>query len=208
MIGRATTVGSSPIERPAALADPLTRGRELLLCDLVGRADPPHLPRPGWLPWWLRPATRGRMERGLAAGGLVALTGDEVEDVPLLCAVVRGRRWAAPRGYRFVAEGPFGRLRLVMLVPANPRRAVVVCLDGPSGAGTASPHRNAAFGPHGYELCLYYPGDPAHRRWEPADGLVALADIARAHVAREHVWRIEWFWPGAEAPHGAMAKAA
>ncbi len=137
----------------------------------------------------------------------MALPAEALEDMPLLRAVVAGRGWGRPRAYRFIAEGPFGRLRLVALVPLVARRAVVVCLDGPSGAGVASPHRNALSGPHGHELCLYYPGDPSHRRWEPEDGLVALADLARAHVAREHIWRIEGFWPGDEAPHGVAAAA-
>lgn len=144
----------------------------------------------------------------MAEAGVCAMSADEISDDPVLRAIQRTRDMWSARGYHLWAEGPFGRLRLVILLSSRaPEEAVVVCLDGPHGAD-ASPHRNAAEGPLGYELCLYYPADPETRRWVPADGLVLLADLARAHLWREHVWRTDDFWPGPQAPHGLPDGAA
>jgi hypothetical protein len=35
-------------------------------------------------------------------------------------------------------------------------------------------------------------------RWTLRDGLVGLIDLARWHLIREIVWRVEQEWPGAE----------
>ena len=111
--------------------------------------------------------------------------------------------WSA-RGYKCTADGPFGRFRLVLLLSSRrPDEVIVICLDGPCGIGIASPHRNGPEGSaFGHELCLYFPGDPEEARWVSGDGLVALADLARAHIWREFVWRTDGYWPGPEAPHG------
>lgn len=162
------------------------------------------------LPWWIgRTRHLREMEAGLAAAGIRRMSANEISDQPTLHAIQETHRLWAARGYRFLAEGPFGRLRLMILLwPRAPEHALVVCLDGPHGAETASPHRNATTGIRGYELCLYYPDDPEEQRWVSADGLAALADLARAHVWREYIWRLDDFWPGDQAPHGIPETAA
>lgn len=162
------------------------------------------------LPWWVRRRELlAEMETGTADAGLSRMSADEISDHPVLRDIQRMREMWSARGYRFWAEGPFGRFRIVLLVSSRaPEETVVICLDGPHGAEIASPHRNALEGPIGHELCLYYPDDPEEQRWVPGDGLVALADLARAHMWREHVWRTEdGFWAGPEAPHGRPAAA-
>lgn len=38
-------------------------------------------------------------------------------------------------------------------------------------------------------LCLWFPGDPEHRRWHYTDGLVSLFNLARNHLFYESYWR-------------------
>ena len=105
-------------------------------------------------------------------------------------------------GYRALADGPFGRYRIValFLLPPDRRSPHVLCLDGPRGLD-ASEHRN---GP--VELCLYFPGDPPERRWRPRDGLLRLFDLARQHLVGEYLARQPGGkWPFEEAPHGNAA---
>jgi hypothetical protein len=65
-----------------------------------------------------------------------------------------------------------------------------------------SPHRM----PDG-SLCLYYPGDPADRRWQAGLGLLTLLNLIRDHLFFEHYWRStgghdRGVWLGPEADHG------
>lgn len=113
--------------------------------------------------------------------------------------------------YEALADGRFGRYRLIAAFPTEPPwcgDAVpirlgprVLCLDGPSGAA-ASEHR---VGKH--ELCLYYPFDPPERRWRPENGLLALLTLARRHLYCEFLWRRDGYWPIEEAPHGETIPA-
>lgn len=106
--------------------------------------------------------------------------------------------------YRALADGGFGRYRIVslFLLPPCMGDPLVLCLDGPRGPA-ASEHRNG--GPH---LCLYYKDDPPERRWRQRDGLVRLFDLARRHVTAEHICReTGGDWPLDEAPHGETEPA-
>lgn len=106
--------------------------------------------------------------------------------------------------YRALADGPFGRYRLVSLFPLPPEACapVTFCLDGPRGE-EASRHRNGDI-----ELCLYYGSDPPERRWTEDLGLLRLFDLARQHVTAEYVWRNTGQWPIDEAPHGETEPAS
>jgi len=113
--------------------------------------------------------------------------------------------------YQALADGPFGRFRLVAAFPAEPAwdgaappfalRPRVLCLDGPIGLA-ASEHRIDAD-----ELCLYYPWDPSERRWRPENGLLALLTLARRHLYCEFIWRRDQAWPVDEARHGETTPA-
>lgn len=106
--------------------------------------------------------------------------------------------------YSALADGAYGRFRLVALFPWHPdeRDPVMLCVDGPR----RSKHRNPPFeeGIFGKsaELCLYYRLDPRERRWTPEHGLLGLFDLGRVHLANEHEWRRTGRWPGEDAPHG------
>jgi hypothetical protein len=113
--------------------------------------------------------------------------------------------------YQALADGPFGRYRIVAAFPAEPEwsgaappfesRPRVFSLDGPTGTA-ASQHRIDA-----QELCLYYPWDPPERRWRPENGLFALLTLARRHLYCEFICRRERVWPVEEAPHGETTPA-
>ena len=114
-------------------------------------------------------------------------------------------------GYRALAEDVYGRVRLVALFPYSPfegNEPWVYALDGPRN----SLHRNPPFddGKQGVSasLCLYYSGDPGERRWTAEYGLLELFDLARRHLAAEHIWRTRRRWPIEEAQHGGAARAA
>lgn len=107
--------------------------------------------------------------------------------------------------YQALAEPPYGLVRLAALFPLSPFEGgepQVFALDGER----TSLHRNPPFdeGTEGSSahLCLYYRNDPSERRWTPEYGLIELFDIARRHLAAEHVWRQEGSWPIEQAPHG------
>lgn len=79
--------------------------------------------------------------------------------------------------------------------------------------GAESKHR------HGNDaLCLWFPGDPAERRWHYTDGLVALFNLARNHLFYEAYWRATGghggsgqaagTWLGDEAAHGYLEALA
>jgi hypothetical protein len=114
-------------------------------------------------------------------------------------------------GYQATAETPSGVVRLAALFPIDPFRGgnpEVFALDG----DRRSLHRNPPFddGVEGVSahLCLYFPRDPDERRWTIDDGLVRLFDLARWHLACEHVWRETNVWPTEDAPHGNAARRA
>jgi hypothetical protein len=68
--------------------------------------------------------------------------------------------------------------------------------------GTRSPHRMPDD-----SLCLYYPGDPADRRWTAEDGLDELLNLTARHLFAEEYWRENHAWPFEEAPHGYRGAA-
>jgi hypothetical protein len=112
-------------------------------------------------------------------------------------------------GYQALAEGPYGFVRLAALFPLDPfagNDPQIFALDG----DRRSLHRNPPWddGVEGVSahLCLYFPGDPSERRWTVEYGLVGLFDIARRHLACEHVWREKGVWPTEDAPHGDAAR--
>lgn len=111
-------------------------------------------------------------------------------------------------GYEALAEGPYGMVRVAALFPANPFRGAqpqVFALDGER----RSLHRNPPWDDDvegvSAHLCLYFPEDPEERRWTVDYGLVGLFDLARRHLACEHVWRETDVWPTEDAPHGEAA---
>lgn len=108
-------------------------------------------------------------------------------------------------GYQAMAEGPYGIVRLAALFPLDPFRGgepQVFALDG----DRRSLHRNGGESGKSAHLCLYFPGDPDERRWTLDYGLVGLFDLARRHLACEHVWRETGVWPTEDAPHGNAAR--
>lgn len=65
--------------------------------------------------------------------------------------------------------------------------------------GAPSPHRM----PDDDSLCLYYPGDPEHRRWTAEKGLDELLNLTARHLLAEDFWREnDNVWPFDEAAHG------
>jgi hypothetical protein len=154
------------------------------------------------------PALLAELERGAEEAGIRRIPTNGLVDHPVVRETLAQHGIWSARGYRAVAEGPFGHLRLVVLLhPRIAEEPIVLCLDGPAGAGVASPHRNGTAGAAGHELCLYFPGDPPSRRWLPDDGLPALVELARIHLWCEDEWRSRGTWPRAEAPHGWDAAA-
>lgn len=111
--------------------------------------------------------------------------------------------------YQALADGHYGMVRLAALFPANPftgGHPKVFALDG----DRRSLHRNPPWDNDvegvSADLCLYFPGDPHERRWTAEYGLVELFDIARLHLACEHVWRETGVWPTEDALHGGAAR--
>lgn len=111
-------------------------------------------------------------------------------------------------GYQAIAEGPYGLVRVAALFPLNPFGGgdpEAFALDG----DRRSLHRNPPYD-NGIEgvsagLCLYFRNDPPERRWRPENGLVGLFDLARRHLACEHIWREKGYWPVEDAEHGELA---
>lgn len=105
--------------------------------------------------------------------------------------------------YEALADGPFGRYRVVAVFPLPPDKMdpIVLCLDGPHGQ-QASRHRNGEI-----VLCLYYKDDPPERRWTEDHRLIRLFGLARQHLACEHIFRKTGNWPIEEAPHGETTPA-
>lgn len=51
-------------------------------------------------------------------------------------------------------------------------------------------------------LCLEYPDDPDHLRWQWGDGFDAYMRIVQRHLWFEEYWRRHGDWPVEDAPHG------
>lgn len=51
-------------------------------------------------------------------------------------------------------------------------------------------------------LCLEYPDDPDHLRWQWNDGFDAYVRILQRHLWFEEYWRRHGVWPVEDAPHG------
>jgi hypothetical protein len=180
---------------------------------LPGTSEPVLIPDPGiiWrckVRWWeVQPARVAALEGpSLKLDPTIArLDGEEIDrnrDLRL-CVEKLGVEPDDVLAYRALADGRFGRYRLVAVfpLPPNARDPSVFCLDGLRGE-LASPHRNGEA-----ELCLYFKRDPPERRWMESQGLLRLFDLARQHVTAEHVWRETGQWPIDEAPHGETEPA-
>jgi len=114
-------------------------------------------------------------------------------------------------GYEALAEGPYGLVRLAALFPLDPfagNPPQVFALDG----DRRSLHRNPPWDNDeegvSADLCLYFPHDPDERRWTVEYGLIGLFDLARRHLACEHIWRLTDVWPTEDARHGDLARPA
>ncbi|MDE0653590.1 MAG: hypothetical protein OXI26_08055 [bacterium] len=51
-------------------------------------------------------------------------------------------------------------------------------------------------------LCLEYPNDPDHLRWQWSDGIDAYLRVVQRHLWYEEYWRRHGSWPVEDAPHG------
>lgn len=112
-------------------------------------------------------------------------------------------------GYEALAEGPYGLVRLAALFPRDPFAGAdpkVFALDGDRRSLHRNPPWDNGVEGHGADLCLYFPPDPQERRWTVEYGLVGLFDLARRHLACEHIWRETDEWPTEDAPHGDLAR--
>jgi hypothetical protein len=54
-------------------------------------------------------------------------------------------------------------------------------------------------------LCLQYPFDPPHLRWQWDDGLDLYLRVVQRHLWSEEYWRRHGHWPVEDAPHGHPA---
>jgi hypothetical protein len=52
------------------------------------------------------------------------------------------------------------------------------------------------------QLCMWFPSDPAERRWQREQGLLKLVDTSVTHLFKELYFRETGEWLGEEAPHG------
>jgi len=114
-------------------------------------------------------------------------------------------------GYQALAEGPYGRVRMVALLPFSPfdgNDPWVYALDGARSSLHRNPPRDEGTTDCSASLCLYFSGDPQERRWSAEYGLIGLFDLARRHLAAEHIWRATKKWPFEDAAHGNAARPA
>lgn len=51
-------------------------------------------------------------------------------------------------------------------------------------------------------LCLEYPNDPDHLRWQWSDGIDAYLRVVQRHLWYEEYWRRHGSWPVEDVPHG------
>lgn len=88
------------------------------------------------------------------------------------------------------------------------RIRVVDDLDPPVAFPLGGPrewlHRNPEVREHAASgsLCLWYPGDPDHLKWNWRDGFETFVQIVQRHLIGEEYWRREGSWPWPDAPHG------
>ena len=76
-----------------------------------------------------------------------------------------------------------------------PRHSIDEIVSLPK-SGDASWHR--VFG----SLCLEYPRDPDHLRWNWSYGIDGYLHIVQRHLWCEEYWRRHGSWPVADVPHG------
>ncbi len=79
--------------------------------------------------------------------------------------------------------------------------------EAPPGTPTVYRRAGRWKSPHRYvatdgALCMWYPKDPRERRWLPADGLLALIEMAHNHLFAERYHWLHDRWPLDEVPHG------
>ncbi|QNE35885.1 hypothetical protein [Leifsonia shinshuensis] len=79
-----------------------------------------------------------------------------------------------------------------VIFPRGNAEAPRVFVDGP----TDSPHRF-----DDGSLCMWFPQDPAERRWVLSDGAEALLAHIAAHLLREEWFRVTGSWAGEELAH-------
>jgi hypothetical protein len=111
--------------------------------------------------------------------------------------------------YQATAEDLYGRVRVAALFPASPfegHEPLVFALDGPRKSLHRNPPRDPGTDDCSANLCLYFRDDPAERRWSAEYGLLELFDLARRHLAAEHIWRKTGTWPFEDAEHGDAAR--
>jgi hypothetical protein len=112
-------------------------------------------------------------------------------------------------GYQAIAEDVYGRVRIVALLPYSPFEGNdpwVYALDGPRDSLHRNPPRDEGTTNQSASLCLYFSGDPDERCWSAEYGLLELFDLARRHLAAEHIWRTTKKWPFEDAAHGLAAR--
>lgn len=168
----------------------------------------PAIVRRCWARWWeVHPERREALE-GPSFGldpTIIRLNVDEIDRYRDLRGLVKkfGVKPEDVLAYQALADGAFGRYRVVAVFPLPPDKMapIVLCLDGPRGE-EASRHRNSETA-----LCLYYWKDPPERRWTEVDRLIRLFDLARQHLACEYVFRETENWPIEEAPHNETVPA-
>jgi hypothetical protein len=116
---------------------------------------------------------------------------------PTAKVITSCRGMHAVRSYWLILAVPHFEPRGVEIRFAGPQRvpAPQVFSDGPR----ESPHRF-----DNDSLCMWFRGDPPHRRWLPSDGLVRLTDHIRLHLIKEAVWRETKEWLGPAVGHESM----
>jgi hypothetical protein len=71
--------------------------------------------------------------------------------------------------------------------------------------------KNLNHSPHRYpngSLCMWYPKDPPHLRWQWRDGAETLIALICAHLIKESWWNQTGEWVGLEAPHSPLSEGS